>query len=72
MAVAADQQGTGVGVALLRAGLDRCRVEGATVVWAHARETAVSWYEAHGLPAEGEVYIFGDMDLPHRLVVTDL
>ncbi len=42
------------------------------MVWAHARETAVSWYEAHGMPAEGEVYIFGDVHLPHRLVVTEL
>jgi predicted N-acetyltransferase YhbS len=71
MAVAADRQGTGVGAALLRAGLDRCRADGAAVVWAHARLTAVGWYEAHGMPAEGEVYIFGDVDLPHRLVVAD-
>jgi len=72
MAVATDRQGTGVGGALLRAGLDRCRAEGAAVVWAHARVTAVSWYEAHGLPAEGDVYIFGDVRLPHRTVVLEL
>lgn len=71
MAVAADQQGTGVGGALLRVGLDRCRLEGAVVVWAHARVTAVAWYEAHGMPAEGDVYIFGDVHLPHRVVVAE-
>lgn len=72
MAVAADRQGTGIGASLLRAGLDRCRAEGAAVVWAHARVTAVSWYEAHGMSAEGDVYIFGDVHLPHLLVVVDL
>ena len=72
MAVAADRQGTGIGASLLRAGLDRCRAEGAAVVWAHARVTAVSGYEAHGMSAEGDVYVFGDVHLPHRLVVVDL
>ena len=72
MAVAADRQGQGLGTALLRAGIERCRAEGVAVVWAHARLTAVPWYEAHGLPAEGDVYVFGVMGLPHRLVVTDL
>ena len=72
MAVATDEQGTGVGAALLQAGLDRCRADGAAVVWAHARVTAVSWYEAHGMPAEGDVYVFGDVHLPHRLVVAEL
>ena len=62
----------GLGTALLRAGIERCRAEGVAVVWAHARLTAVPWYEAHGLPAEGDVYVFGVMGLPHRLVVTDL
>ncbi|MET0881624.1 MAG: GNAT family N-acetyltransferase [Acidimicrobiales bacterium] len=72
MAVAADRQGQGLGTALLRAGIERCRAEGVAVVWAHARLPAVPWYEAHGLPAEGDVYVFGVMGLPHRLVVTHL
>jgi len=72
MAVATGQQGNGVGGALLRAGLERCRAEGAAVAWAHARVSAVSWYEAHGMPAEGDVYIFGDVRLPHRTVVLEL
>ena len=72
MAVAADRQGEGLGTALLRAGIERCRAEGVAVVWAHARLAAVPWYEAHGLPAEGDVYVFGVMGLPHRLVVIDL
>jgi len=72
MAVAADRQGEGLGTALLRAGIERCRAEGVAVVWAHARLTAVPWYAAHGLPAEGDVYVFGVMGLPHRLVLTDL
>ncbi len=74
MAVREERQGAGIGAALLDAGLERCRAEGVAVVWAHARETAVSWYEAHGLAAEGEGYdhSVGDGDLPHRTVVVDL
>ena len=74
MAVAADRQGTGVGTGLLAAGVERCRTEGAAVVWAHARETAVDWYAAHGLAPEGEVYDHpvGERTMPHRAVVLDL
>ncbi len=72
MAVAADRRGEGLGAALLAAGVERCRTDGAAVLWAHARLTAVPWYETHGLPAEGEGYVYGVMDLPHRLVVLDL
>jgi GNAT superfamily N-acetyltransferase len=72
MAVATQRQGTGIGRALLAAGLDRCRQEGIAVVWAHARETAVAWYEAHGLHAEGDVYVHGDVLLPHRTVLVEL
>jgi ElaA protein len=69
MAVAEDRQGAGLGAAVLAAGVERCRAEGVAVLWANARLTAVPWYEAHGLPAEGDVYVYGDMALPHRLVV---
>lgn len=72
MAVAADRQGGGLGAALLAAGIERCRAEGVAVVWAHARLTAVPWYEAHGMTVEGDVYVYGVMDLPHRLVLIDL
>ncbi len=74
MAVLPERQGSGVGATLLAAGLDRCRAEGVAVVWAHAREVAVGWYEAHGLRAEGELYDHpaGDRVLPHRTVVAEL
>jgi predicted N-acetyltransferase YhbS len=72
MAVATDRQGAGLGSALLRAGIERCRAEGVVVLWAHARLNVVPWYEAHGLAADGDVYVYGVMDLPHRLVVRDL
>jgi GNAT superfamily N-acetyltransferase len=73
MAVATDRQGSGVGGALLAAAVDRCRAEGASVVWAHARERAVDWYEAHGMTPEGDVYDHpvGDETLPHRTVVLE-
>jgi GNAT superfamily N-acetyltransferase len=74
MAVARPRQGTGLGAALLAAGVDRCRSEAVAVVWAHARLPAVGFYEAHGLDAEGDVYDhpIGDETLPHRTVVLDL
>lgn len=72
MAVAGDHQGHGHGAAVLAAGVERCRRDGVAVLWAHARLTAVPWYEAHGLPAEDDVYVYGDMGLPHRLVVVEL
>jgi GNAT superfamily N-acetyltransferase len=74
MAVSEPRRGSGVGRALLDAGLERCRAEGVAVVWAHARESAVPWYEAHGMAAEGPVYDHpvGDGVLPHRTVVVDL
>jgi GNAT superfamily N-acetyltransferase len=74
MAVAPDRQGQGLGARLLAAGVDRCRSEGVAIVWAHARQPAVPFYEAHGLTAEGDVYDHpvGDGTLPHRTVVLDL
>jgi GNAT superfamily N-acetyltransferase len=74
MAVAEGRQGEGVGRDLLAAGVDRCRDEGIAVVWAHARLSAVDFYTAHGMTAEGDVYDHevGDGTLPHRTVVLDL
>jgi GNAT superfamily N-acetyltransferase len=74
MAVSEERQGRGIGGALLAAGLERCRDEGVAVLWAHARESAVSWYEAHGMAAEGDGYDHpvGDGELPHRTVVVEL
>jgi GNAT superfamily N-acetyltransferase len=74
MAVAADRQGEGLGAQLFAAGLARCRSDGAALVWANARVTAVPFYEANGMRAEGEVFDHpvGDGDLPHRTVVVDL
>jgi GNAT superfamily N-acetyltransferase len=73
MAVAEDRRGQGLGARLLAAGVERCRAEGIAVVWAHARLSAVDFYEAHGFVAEGEVYDHpvGDGTLPHRMVVVD-
>ena len=74
MAVAVDRQGEGLGAQLLAAGVERCRADRIAVVWARARLSAVDFYEAHGLTAEGEVYDHpvGDGTLPHRTVVLDL
>ena len=74
MAVRPDRQGEGLGAALLAAGVARLRHDAVAVVWAHAREPAVGFYEAHGMRVEGDVYDHpvGDGTLPHRTVVLDL
>lgn len=72
MAVAADRQGEGLGARLLAAAVARCRDDGVAVLWAHARQVALGFYEAQGLHGEGGIYIHGDVQLPHRLVLTDL
>ena len=72
MAVATDRQGSGLGAQLLAAGLDRCRSEGVDLVWAHARVAALDFYLANGFTSESDVYVFGDVNLPHRTVVADL
>lgn len=72
MAVATDRQGEGLGATLLAAGIERCRSEGIAVVWAHARVSAIGFYEANGMPADSDVYIYGDVQLPHRTAVVDL
>ena len=41
-------QGAGLGALLLAAGLDRARSDGADLVWARARSTALAFYLANG------------------------
>jgi len=71
MAVTTDRQGEGLGARLLTAANDRCRAEGSAVLWAHARQVALGFYEAQGLRGEGEIYLHGDIQLPHRLVLCE-
>lgn len=72
MAVEPDLQGTGAGGRLLEAVVDRLRAAGAAVVWAHARDTAVPFYERHGFRVEGDGFLATPARLPHHVVVREL
>lgn len=71
MAVHPDQQGAGLGSALLAAAVARLAAAGAEVLWADGRDTALPFYERHGWSAEGDVFLAAS-GIPHHLVVLDL
>ena len=64
MAVESEWQGRGVGRALLKEAAVRV-----SPLWAHARDTALGFYERLGWVVEGEGYVYGVMGLPHHRVV---
>ena len=69
MATDPARRGTGIGAALLRAGVDRCAAAGATLVWARARATSLPFYVRHGFEPVGPQYTDLTTGLPHRDVV---
>ena len=71
MAVAPDQQGAGIGTALLDRALDRLRPAGVEVLWADGRDSALPFYERHGWSVEGDGFRTAG-GIPHHLVVLDL
>ena len=72
MATEPDLAGRGHGRALLVAGVERARSLGAEVAWAHARVSALGFYERAGWTALGPVFETPDTGLPHRVVVLEL
>jgi ElaA protein len=64
VAVLADQRGTGLGAALIRAALDAARAAGAHDALLGAQTHALRFYERLGFTAEGPVY--DDAGIPHR------
>lgn len=72
MAVDDALQGTGLGARLIAAGAAHARGTGAAVVWARARDTALSFYERCGFEVEGEGFIDTPTGMPHHIVVLAL
>lgn len=68
MATAPTVRGTGVGTALLLAGLAECRARGAEVVWARARVTALEFYTSHGFEVVGDEFVDDTTGLPHVVI----
>jgi len=72
MAVDDGRQGQGLGRVLLDAAAERMRAGGAVAVWAHARDSALGFYERLGWKVVGDGYVYGPMNLPHHLAIWDL
>ncbi len=72
MAVLDSAQNTGVGKALIDAGIAHARSIGARYVWAKARDSALYFYERCGFSVEGEQFIEPASGVPHHLVVLNV
>jgi GNAT superfamily N-acetyltransferase len=72
MAVEPALQGQGIGRALLAEGLARLKADGAEVVWARGRDTALGFYEREGWVVVGDAYVPDETGLLHHDVVLDL
>lgn len=72
MAVSPDHRGRGLGAAMLVAGLDVARRDGAVLVWANARDSALDFYRANGFAVVGDGFRTTDTDLPHHRIVQQL
>ena len=71
MAVEPDCQGQGVGRLVLDAVVERCRDEGAAVVWANGRDTALAFYERYGFAVIGDAFNEAN-GISHHVVLLDL
>ena len=69
MATDPVRQGAGLGARLLEAGLDRARSDGADLVWARARSTALAFYLANGFGRVGDEFVDTTTGLPHVVVL---
>ncbi|MET0577170.1 MAG: GNAT family N-acetyltransferase [Ilumatobacteraceae bacterium] len=72
MAVDAGAQGTGIGAALLAAGVEQASAGGANAVWANARDTALDFYRRHGFDVVGDGFIDETTALAHHRIRRDL
>lgn len=72
MAVDPAERGRGIGAALVRAGLEAAASAGAELVWARARDTALTFYEDLGFRAEGGGYVDPTTGLPHHDIVVGI
>ncbi|MFM8970326.1 MAG: GNAT family N-acetyltransferase, partial [Actinomycetota bacterium] len=72
MAVLDEMQNSGVGRALIDAGVAHARTLGARYVWAKARDSAIYFYERCGFTVVGEQFMEPASGMPHHLVVFEL
>jgi len=66
MAVDTSRQAGGFGAVLLGAGVERALADGATTVWANARDTALGFYARHGFEVLEPGHVDAATGLPHH------
>lgn len=71
MATAKHLQGRGLGAILIESGCERA-AQVAPIVWARARDTALSFYLGHGFVVDGVGFIDETTKLPHHVIVRRL
>ena len=69
MATAPEMRGHGIGGLLLVTGVERMFASGCDLVWAHARDTALTFYERHGFVRRGTGYVDVVTGVPHHDIV---
>ncbi len=72
MAVEPDEQGTGVGAALLSEVIARARARADSLVWANGRDTALPFYARLGFEVVEEGFDDSISQLPHHVVLLTL
>ena len=72
MAVEPSRQGEGLATRMLEAGYERLGAVGVELLWAHARDTALSFYTRAGFIVVGDGFLTPDTGLPHHLVTLSL
>ena len=68
MAVDDGLRGSGIGAVLLTAGVQRAFDDGATAVWANARDTALTFYGRHGFTVVGDGFVDPTTGVPHHQI----
>jgi GNAT superfamily N-acetyltransferase len=69
MATAPHLRSHGIGGLLLESGVERMFASGHDLVWARARDTALTFYERHGFVRRGPGYVDVVTGIPHHDIV---
>ncbi len=72
MATLQRLQGQGVGALLIEAGCARAAAGGAHLVWANARDAALTFYLRNGFTVDSDGFVDPVTELPHHVIVRRL
>jgi GNAT superfamily N-acetyltransferase len=72
MATEPARQREGIGSAVLDAAITHVAALGVPLLWCHAREPAIRFYEQHGFVGAGDIYRDPETGLPHLHMAREL